>query len=69
MPKARSKKRHPVQKPRATITVMEAARRLGISRNTAYDAARAGQLPHLKIGKRILILAAPFERLLTSAGG
>jgi excisionase family DNA binding protein len=37
------------------LTVPEAARLLGISRNFAYQLARQGQLPVIKLGKRLLI--------------
>ena len=37
-----------------TTTVNEAARMLGISRNAAYEAARRGELPVIRIGKRVL---------------
>lgn len=50
------------------ITVTEAAVRLGISRNSAYEAARNGQIPTLKIGKRILVPLVAFERMLEEAG-
>lgn len=46
----------------ATLTVDEAARILGIGRSTAYDAVRAGQIPAIKIGRRLLIPRARFER-------
>ena len=52
---------------RQTMTVEEAAKRLGIGRNTAYDAVRAGQIPSVKIGKRYLIPRAALERLLEGA--
>jgi excisionase family DNA binding protein len=44
-----------------TITVSEAAKALGVSRQTAYDAARRGEIPAIFIGKRILV---PRERFL-----
>ncbi len=47
-----------------TMTVEEAAKRLGIGRNQGYQAARAGQIPCIRLGKRFLILRAPFELLL-----
>ena len=47
-----------------TIEVPEAARRLGISRALAYRAAAHGELPVIRIGGRILVLRAPFEKLL-----
>jgi excisionase family DNA binding protein len=49
---------------RKTYTVEEAARVLGISRNSAYEAVRLGQVPHLKIGRRIIIPRAALERML-----
>ncbi|MDA0338378.1 MAG: helix-turn-helix domain-containing protein, partial [Proteobacteria bacterium] len=39
---------------RATLTITETAKRLGIGRSAAYEAARTGQIPTIKIGKRIL---------------
>lgn len=47
-----------------TITINEAAQRLGISRHSAYEAARRGEIPTLKIGRLILVPEAAFERLL-----
>lgn len=49
---------------RLTISVGEAGRRLGVGRNQAYEAARSGQLPTIRIGKRILVPVAAFERML-----
>lgn len=49
---------------RATCTVTEAAERLGIGRNQAYQAARRGDLPTVKMGKRILVLVKPLDRML-----
>lgn len=53
---------------RATITVEEAARVLGISRGSAYEAVRRGQLPTIRIGKRLIVPVASLERMLASAG-
>jgi excisionase family DNA binding protein len=47
-----------------TISVPEAGRRLGIGRNTAYEAARQGQLPTLRIGKRLVVPIVAFEQML-----
>ena len=47
-----------------TLTVEEAARQLGISRASAYEGVRTGQIPSVRIGKRILIPLAALERLL-----
>lgn len=45
---------------RLTVTVDEAAQMLGISRNSAFRAVQRGQLPSIRIGRRILI---PRDRL------
>ena len=47
-----------------TMTVAEAADVLGISRNSAYNAAQAGQIPTIKIGKRLLVPVAAMKRLI-----
>jgi excisionase family DNA binding protein len=49
---------------RQTMSIEEAARLLGIGRNNAYLAARNGEIPIIKIGKRILVLKAPLKRML-----
>ncbi|RWD33363.1 MAG: DNA-binding protein [Mesorhizobium sp.] len=49
---------------RATITIVEAAHRLGIGRNQAYEAAKRGEIPSIKIGKRLLVPKAAFDKLL-----
>ncbi len=48
----------------ATLTVEEAARILGISRGVAYEGVRTGEIPSIKIGRRILIPRARLEELL-----
>ncbi|RWN28896.1 helix-turn-helix domain-containing protein [Mesorhizobium sp.] len=50
---------------RATITIVEAAHRLGIGRNQAYEAAKRGEIPSIKIGKRLLVPKAALERMLS----
>ena len=47
-----------------TITVPEAARRLGIGRTLAYEAARQGELPTIRMGTRLLVPVAALEALL-----
>lgn len=49
---------------RQTLTVEEAAKVLGIGRGTAYEAARTGELPTIRIGKRLVVPRAALERLL-----
>jgi excisionase family DNA binding protein len=54
---------------RLTMTVEEAAVVLGISRATAYDAVSRGEIPCIRIGRRILIPKVALQRLLEGAGG
>jgi excisionase family DNA binding protein len=51
-----------------TYTINEVARALGVNRNSAYQAARAGELPVIKIGRRLLVPKVAFERMLAEAG-
>lgn len=53
---------------RLTLTVEEAAKQLGIGRTSAYAACRAGQIPILRVGRRLLIPRTALEALLASAG-
>lgn len=49
------------------MSVTEAAKRLGISRSSAYEAVRSGQIPSLRLGRRLLVpvqaLAARLDEL------
>ncbi len=49
---------------RLTWTVAEAARLLGISRASAYDAVHRGELPVTTIGRRMLVPRVALLRLL-----
>jgi excisionase family DNA binding protein len=51
---------------RLTWTVEEAAVALGVSRAFAYDAVRRGEIPAIKIGRRILIPRSALRDLLES---
>ncbi len=51
-----------------TMTVEEAAKVLSIGRNQAYDGVNRGEIPHVRIGKRILVLREPLERMLAGEG-
>lgn len=50
---------------RATLTIDEAAKVLGIGRTAAYDAARRNEIPTIKIGRRLLVPRAALDRLLS----
>ena len=52
-----------------TISVAEAAARLGIGRNAAYEAVKRGEIPMIRIGKRLLVPLAAFDRLLRGEAG
>ena len=49
-------------------TVEEAAEVLQISRNSAYEAVREGQIPSTRVGRRILVLWGPLMRKLGAGG-
>ncbi|HUZ48781.1 MAG TPA: helix-turn-helix domain-containing protein [Candidatus Dormibacteraeota bacterium] len=50
---------------RATVTVNEAARILGIGRAAAYEGVRAGRIPSIRISpRRIVVPRAALDRLL-----
>jgi excisionase family DNA binding protein len=47
-----------------TWTVEQAGRRLGISRGSAYQAVRRGELPTIRIGRRLLVPLAALNAML-----
>ena len=51
---------------RLTLTVEEAAATLGISRASAYEAVRRGQIPAIRIGNRILVPRSQLKKMLGS---
>lgn len=53
-----------MQEERVTFTVEETAKLLGIGRQLAYDRAKTGEIPVLKIGRRLLVPRAALEKLL-----
>ena len=53
---------------RSTYTVTEAAQLLGLSRNRTYEAISAGEVPALRIGRRVLVPRAALERMLSEVG-
>ena len=52
----------------AILSVNECAKMLKLSRGSAYQAIATGEIPHLKIGRRILIPRIAIQKLLESAG-
>lgn len=49
---------------RLTLTVEEAGALLGISRAFAYEAVRRGEIPSIRIGRRVLVPKAALRRML-----
>ena len=50
---------------RLTLTVAETAKLLGIGRNLAYDKVKTGEIPVIKLGRRLLVPKKALEALLT----
>ena len=53
---------------RLVFTVEEAAQLLGISRSFAYEAVQRGDIPSMRIGRRVLVPKAALKRLLETVG-
>ena len=54
----------------ATLRVEQAAKLLGISRQTAYVLANQGRLPGaLRLGKRIVVSKRQLQKFLEGGGG
>jgi excisionase family DNA binding protein len=49
---------------RRTYDVDEAGRLLGLGRGAAYEAARRGDIPTIRIGRRVLVPRAALDRLI-----
>lgn len=54
---------------RAVVSVQEAAKILGISRAFAYVLVNRGEIPSLRLGRRIVVPRAAVERLINGARG
>ena len=52
---------------RLVLSVEEARRLLGLSRGLMYQAIRTGQVPSVRIGRRILIPRRALEQMLDKA--
>ncbi|MGH9235612.1 MAG: helix-turn-helix domain-containing protein [Acidimicrobiales bacterium] len=61
-----------MRRQRLTMTVEEASEALGISRSLAYVLVRRGELPSLRLGRRIVVPVRALEALVDhphAAGG
>ena len=52
-----------------TLTIEEAAKILGISRGLAYQAARTGELPTIRFGRRFLVPRHALLKLISEEAG
>jgi len=50
-----------------TVSVPEAARLLGISRGSAYECARRGELPVVRLGRRLVVPRSKLAEMLEGA--
>ncbi len=46
------------------LEVQVAGRFLGLGRSSAYEAVRAGDIPSIKIGRRVVVPTAALRRML-----
>lgn len=53
---------------RIVYTVTETAEILGISRPTAFQGVKNGEIPCIRVGRRVLVPKAALEKLLATAG-
>jgi excisionase family DNA binding protein len=49
---------------RATFTVKQSAKFIGVSDKSAYEAVRRGEIPSIRIGRRILVPRQALEDML-----
>ena len=47
-----------------TLSIEEAAKLLGIGRNLCYERVKTGEIPVIKIGRRLLVPRRALEKLL-----
>lgn len=50
------------------FTVEEAGEILGLSRASAYQGVERGEIPSIRVGKRILVPRVALEKMLAQAG-
>lgn len=56
-------------KTKKTYTITEAAELLGVGKSAAYEAARRGEIPIIRIGRRMVVPKAALERMLNEPSG
>jgi excisionase family DNA binding protein len=58
------KMKKPINDTKLTLSVPEAAEALGIGRSLAYDLARRGELPVIRLGRRLVVARPALEKML-----
>ena len=58
-----------INKPSAVMTRAEAAELLHVDPRLISRGVSEGKIPHLRLGRRVLILREPLIRMLTGQGG
>ena len=53
-----------MEEERLTLTVEETAKLLGIGRQLAYERVKTGEIPSLKLGRRLVVPRRALEKLL-----
>jgi len=53
---------------RPTLTVPEAGRILGLAKASAYEGVARGQIPAIRVGRRLLVPTAALRRMLQLDG-
>ena len=54
----------PTEQSPLTITVERAGQLLGISRGLTYDLVRRGEIPAIRLGRRVVVPASAIEEML-----
>lgn len=57
-----------MEEEKLTLTVVEAAHLLGISRGLTFEMVRIGKIPTIRFGRRLLVPRRALERVLGESG-
>jgi excisionase family DNA binding protein len=63
-PEVTGRRRAGRSRQRLVYTVVEAGRLLGLGRNAAYEAAKRGDIPTIRMGRLLLVPKAPLHKLV-----
>ena len=53
-----------MEEKKLTLTIEETAKLLGIGRQLAYDRVKTGEIPVVRVGRRLLVPRRALEKLL-----